>query len=89
MITTSAKPITEALRSQGLAADPANFHWLEWRIHDEDAQDTGIYVQVHEHPQAGDPCIGKMSTRLLAEDVVNAHNAVLLQVQQPDFGKGR
>ena len=88
MITSSAKPITEAIRSHGLASDPASFHWLEWHV-GEDEEDNAVYAQIGSQAADDDPCIGSMDTRHLAEEVANAHNAVLLHVQQPGFGSGK
>jgi hypothetical protein len=77
--------MTEAIRAHGLASDPDSFGWLEWHL-GADEEDTGVYAQIEETPGNDDPCIGSMSTRALAYEVVNAHNASLLHVQQPDFG---
>jgi len=73
--------ITDALHSQGLAASaPA---WLEW-YHDA----LVVYAKAGpDRSPEDDVKVATVETTELADEIVSAHNQLLIHVQSPRFGR--
>lgn len=72
-------PITAALEA---SEDPMTApNWLRWKVGHHDPRLIYAIVPEGASPDA-DKRLGRMNTARLAEEVVNAHNAVLANVQR-------